>query len=161
MRLEGVERVGEAASVEDWTCEIHPGPGFPVDAGRIDTHFQRCGVGARLRGMEATVAGTLEFAGGEVLLRPAAGGLPIALVALTRKVQWDVRRNRQAAPSNDERQAMSRLLRRARGRPGTWRITGPLVVSSGRQYLSLEVRKFVPAPEDRGAVTESERRMRK
>lgn len=99
-----------------------------------------------LRGVEATVAGTLERRGAELILRLPSGDL-LALRRLERKVQWDARRKRLGVPTAEERGAFGRLSGGEVTVPVTLEVTGPLV-QIGSGDLTLEVRTFKVDPPD-------------
>jgi hypothetical protein len=114
------------------------------DLRALARHISDLRVGARLRGVEATVVGHLAASGDDLLLTVAGTGEVVGLAPLRRKVQWDVPRKREEPATDEERTAFRRLLqqsRRARRSP-VLRVVGPLIEGAAGKPMTLEVRQF-------------------
>jgi hypothetical protein len=115
------------------------------DLRALARHISDMRVGARLRGVEATVVGHLVARGDELLLTVAGTGEVVRLASLRRKVQWDVPAKREEPATDEERTAFRRLLwqsRRARRRSPLFRVVGPLIEGAAGKPMTLEVRQF-------------------
>ena len=139
-RLEGVESISETCNRLAGTGELRPRKGRLIDPDALAQQIRDIRVGARLRGLEATVDGTVEQIDGKSHLRSGGSKQPLALAALTHKVQIDAL-NKKALPlSAIEKSAFADLLGRANGNPERVRVTGPL--RNLQNTLTLEVREF-------------------
>lgn len=114
-----------------------------LDPQVVARHIVDIGVGAHLRGIEATVVGTLERRDGKPVLRIARTDQRLSLALLEQKVQWHPDRKRPLPSTPDERRALKRLLADWNGEPRRVVITGPLVRGKGG-VLALQVRAFEP-----------------
>ena len=137
-RLEGVESVSERCHRQTGTGELRMKRGRVVTPTVLSNQIAEIGVGARLRGLEATVKGTLERKDGQAVLRVSKSNELLQLLPLTTKVQSAALTTKQPeAPTPQERNAHERLLARVKDGPQPVRITGPL-----RDEMKLEVRTF-------------------
>ena len=147
-----MQTISRRASAKDGTCQIRMRGGRLPDLRALARHLSDLRVGARLRGVEATVVGRLVARGDDLLLTVAGTGEMVRLAPLRRKVQWDVPGKREEPATDEERTAFHRLLpqsRRARRSP-LLRVVGPLVEGAAGKPMTLEVRQF-------SAVTADER----
>ena len=124
------------------------------DLRALARHISDMRVGARLRGVEATVVGHLVARGDDLLLTVAGTGEVVRLAPLRRKVQRDVRGKREEPATDEERTAFRRLQqqsRRSRGRSPLLRVVGPLIEGTAGKPMTLEVRQFssVVAPDEK------------
>ena len=95
-------------------------------------------VGARLRGLEATIDGFVEKQKGKPVLRLAKSNEILQLAPLTTKVQIDaIKTKKPDPPSKEEKRAYKSLLASFTNEPRLARVTGPL-----RSGMKLEVRSF-------------------
>ena len=70
-RLEGVESISPRPNVKEGTCELRMKDGRLLDPQVLSKFIYDIRVGARLRGLEATVAGFLDKQGHDFILRIA------------------------------------------------------------------------------------------
>ena len=137
-RLEGVESISERCNRQAGTGELCLKNGRLVDPDALAKQIADIRVGARLRGLEAAVDGTIENQDGKPVLRVSKSEEILQLAALTTKVQIDALKSKKPdPPTKEEKQAYKRLLADFKGQPKPVRVTGPL--RSGRK---LEVRAF-------------------
>lgn len=141
-RLEGVESIGEQPSISTQTCEARMKDGRLPDLEALSRLVQGLGIGARLRGVEATVEGELVEERGDLVFRLARTGQPLRLAPLGRVVQWNFKNRRPARAARSEREAYRRLVGRVGPRARRVRITGPLVPQDDRTSPVLEVRRY-------------------
>lgn len=137
-RLEGVESVDERCNREKGTGGLRLRQGRLTDPTTFAKQIADIRLGARLRGLEATVDGTLEKNGGKAVLRVSKSNELLQLAPLTTKVQIDALNTKKAdPPSKDEKNAFKTLTRRFKGESLPVRVIGPL-----RSGMKLEVRAF-------------------
>ena len=137
-RLEGVESISERCNRQAGTGELRLKNGRLVDPQSLAKQIADVGVGARLRGLEATIDGVLEKKGGKAVLRVAKSNEILELAPLTTKVQIDaVKSKKPEPPAKQEKEAYKKLRARAKDEPQAVRITGPL-----RAGNKIEVRTF-------------------
>ena len=137
-RLEGVESISERCNRQAGTGELRLKNGRLVDPQSLAKQIADVGVGARLRGLEATIDGVLEKKGGKTVLRVAKSNEILELAPLTTKVQIDaVKSKKPEPPAKQEKEAYKKLRARAKDEPQAVRITGPL-----RAGNKIEVRTF-------------------
>jgi hypothetical protein len=137
-RLEGVESISERCNRQTGTGELRLKNGRLIDPGTLTKNLADIGVGARLRGLEATVDGFLEKKNGKPVFRVAKSNEILQLAPLTTKVQIDAVKSKKPEPvGKDEKEAYKQLRARAKDQPQAVRITGPL-----RAGNKLEVRTF-------------------
>ena len=100
-----------------WTCRIVPRGGRLLDLGELEQAVRKVGQQFSLRGVEATVEGTLSRApDGAPLLQLGAGDV-LRLAPLRRKVQWDPEARRAEPITAAERGAYGRLVAASGGAP--------------------------------------------
>ena len=123
------------------TCQMRlRGSGLP-DLPAMAEHIRTMGFGARLRGVEVTVEGTLFEERERLYVRLAGSGAVLPLGELKHnKVQWDFKAKRAHRRTNQEREAHSRLRREWRTAPRLVTVVGPLVET--KKQVILEVREF-------------------
>lgn len=137
-RLEGVESTSERCNRQTGTAELRAKKGRLLNPTVLSNQIAEIGVGARLRGLEATIKGFVERKDGRPVLRVAKSNEILQLVPLATKVQIDALKTKQPEPpTREEKNAHERLLARVKDRPQPVRITGPL-----RDGMKLEVRTF-------------------
>ena len=145
-RLEGVESISPRPDVKAGTCELRLKGGRLFTPGFFSQTVYDIRVGARLRGIEATVSGVLEKQGRQWFLRIGGQDELVRLAPLKVKVQLDVSRKKPQATTKAEAKAFRKLVSAGTKTPGPVQITGPLreIKDEG---LVLEVRHFdlVPA----------------
>jgi hypothetical protein len=140
-RLEGVESISRQPRVTDATCEVRTRSPRLLQPRALRQRLADLRVGARLRGVEATVDGHLEKHGDELRLRLAGANESLRLAPLQEKVQWDTRRRRPQEPAPDERSAFQRLAAGLSREASAVRIVGPFVEDE-QGTLGLQVRQF-------------------
>lgn len=137
-RLEGVESISERCNRQAGTGELRLKNGRLVDPQSLAKQIADIRVGARLRGLEATIDGFLEKKDGKPVFRIAKSNELLQLVALTTKVQIDaIKTKKPEPPTKEEKQGYKRLRACVKDQPQLIRITGPL-----RGGMKLEVRAF-------------------
>lgn len=99
-------------------------------------------VGARLRGVEATIKGNLEKSGDVIFLRLTGGTERIQITPLTQKVQLDVRGNQRQRATLGERMAFADFQEEWNEHSGPILITGPLVNEDASGKSTLQVRRY-------------------
>jgi hypothetical protein len=141
-RLDGVESVGERASHKTQTCEIRTQGGRLLQHDVLLQHILNLRVGARLRGMEATVDGWLEKQGENLVLRVSGTNEVLRLAPLVHVVQWDFQKKCPQPPTPEETYAYQNLVAESKSRSHRILVTGPVVKSTDSPYPLLEVRRF-------------------
>jgi hypothetical protein len=134
--------VSERADPKAWTCEVRTRDGRLPDVAALAQGILDMGLGARLRGVEATLDGTAVERDGTLWVESAGTGEVVRLAPLRRKVQWDVARKRLQRPTRAERLAYDRLRRELRAESRPIRVIGTLVPSADGGPVTLEVREF-------------------
>ena len=145
-RLEGVESINPRADFKAATCEVHWKNGQFIDPQTLSNHVYQLSLGARLRGLEATVEGWLKKEGSDVVLQIRGTNVVLRLAPLRVKVQRDVARKAPSALTPAEATAYENLLARWKGDPRLVRVTGPVVKNDRGPGFALEVRQFDLAP---------------
>jgi hypothetical protein len=140
-RLEGVESIGPRPNLKEGTCELRMKNGRLLDPQVFSKFIYDIRVGARLRGLEATVKGSLQKQGDHFVLRIAGSDDVLRLAPLERKIQQDTAKKTPLPPTRSESNAARNLLAQWKGKPLSVQITGPLVRIEGKG-LTLEVRQF-------------------
>ena len=140
-RLEGVESISPRPNVAEATCELRTKDGRLLDPEVLSKHIYEIRVGARLRGLEAAVTGSLDKQGQDFVLRVAGTNAVLRLAALGPKVQKDMARKTPMPSTRSEDKAYTKLLAKWKGKPLSVQITGPLIRIEGKG-LTLEVRQF-------------------
>lgn len=98
-------------------------------------------MGARLRGVEATVDGWVEKRGDDLVFRVSGTNEILRLAPLAHVVQYDFKNKCPQPPTAQESQAYQRLLAEWQSAPRLL-LTGPVVKSSDSPLPVLEVRHF-------------------
>jgi hypothetical protein len=138
VRLEGVESISERCNRQAGTGELRLKNARLVDPQTLAKQIADIRVGARLRGLEATIDGFLEKKDGKPVFRISKSNEILLLSALTTKVQIDaIKTKKPEPPTQEEKQGYKRLRARVKDQPQPVRITGPL-----RSGMMLEVRTF-------------------
>lgn len=136
LRLDYVESVAELPDRKTRTGEMRTKNGRVPDVDALATALRELGAGATLRGIEATITGTVSRDGKDLSLKVGKTGEILRLAPLTRRVQRDA-----IEITDKERNAFTELASRAE--PAEVRITGPLRARAGQGSLqTLEVRTF-------------------
>lgn len=137
-RLEGVESISEGCNRLAGTGELRLKNGRLIDPDQLAKALADIRVGARLRGVEATIDGFVETQDGKRVFRVSKSNEILQLTALTTKVQIDAVKSKKPEPARkEEKAAYKKLIGRAPAAPQPARVTGPL--RSGKR---LEVRAF-------------------
>jgi len=137
-RLEGVESISERCNRQYGTGELRLKQGRLTDPLVLSKQLAEIGVGARLRGLEATVDGFVEKKDGKPVLRVSKSNEILQLAPLTAKVQIDALNSKKPEPlTKREKQAYKDLMARLKKESVPARLTGPL-----RSGLKMEVRAF-------------------
>lgn len=138
-RLDGVAFISKTPDVKAGTCELRLAGDRFMDPLSLSNHVYNIRVGARVRGVEATIAGVVERSGADFVLKLPGTNTVIRLVPLSRKVQNTPAKQPQPV-TRIEANAFSDLTKKVKeSRPAT--VTGPLVEVPNRS-LALEVRTF-------------------
>ena len=137
-RLEGVESVSERCNRQTGTGELRLKNGRLTDPNALAKNLSDIGVGARLRGIEATIDGFLESKDGKAVFRVSKSNEILELAPLTTKVQIDALKTKKPeSPTREEKRAYKKLVAGLKSQPQPARVTGPL-----RRGLKFEVRSF-------------------
>ncbi len=139
--LPGAELVAEEPNAEHNTCIVRPAGGRMLAPREVAKFIEGIRIGARLRGMEATVDGRIEKRGADFVL-VAPDGDVFRLVPLETKVQWDFRSKSPFPVRPVEAGAHARLTAQWVEDRRPLRVIGPVVQSDGRTELTLQVREF-------------------
>ena len=135
-RLDGVAFISKSPDVKAGTCELRLQNGRFVDTASLSNHVYNIRVGARVRGVEATVAGVVEPSGTNFVLKLSGTNIVLRLAPLTRKIQNVAKQPQPVTPA--EQNAFAELTKKLK-KPRTATITGPLI-DNGNGSLVLEVR---------------------
>ena len=140
--------MSEQASAPTWTCQIGMETARLPNLQALARHLQDMRVGARLRGVEATLDGRLTDApAGEPRIRIAGSDQILVLHPLRRKVAWDVALGREQAATPEEAHAFDRLCRERASRGAAAaqtgiEVVGTLVGDADGRPVAVEVRGF-------------------
>ena len=149
-RLDGVASVDEDPDLTNRTARIYPKKGRWLAPNQIAEHLKNLGIGATLRGVEATIEGTIEQEGGNLYLRVGRSSRRLKLGPLTVKIQQDPLTKTARPPSAAEKNALAKLLDHVQRYPTKpVRVTGVLKCDPDTR---LELRQFaesVAARKDR------------
>lgn len=146
IRLDGVVKVAERPSNALRTCVIETRDGQLLEPDAVAQQLRSLQIGARLRALEATVDGSAQLSGKDLLLQvPGVSGRTVRLQALTGKVQWDEKRDAPEIITQTEKRAYATLIERVRSSSVPVRVTGP--IRESKEGLVLEVRDFELHPE--------------
>lgn len=142
-RLDGVASVDEDPDLTNRTARVYLKKRRWLAPAQISKHVEDLHIGATLRGVEATVQGTVIRKGEDLLLRVSGLTQPLKLVPLCQKVQQNPATKAPQPITVRERHAYAGLLEQLQHR-GAKRacITGVLVGNPGGLY-QLQVRKVV------------------
>lgn len=136
-----MESVSDRCDLETQTCTVSTRDGRLLSLGSLKQHVTDLGIGARLRGVEATIDGDLLARDGQLLLRVSRSGETLRLLPLTQLVQWEFSKKRAANATRAELNAYDDLLARTAARPRRVRVSGPVIHDPDRLPV-LEVRRF-------------------
>jgi hypothetical protein len=136
-RLDGVAFISKHPDVKSGTCELRLQDGRFVDPLSLSNHIYDIRVGARIRGVEATVAGVVEPSGTNFVLKLSGTNTVLTLAPLSRKIQ-NVAKKQPLPATPGEMKAFAELTKKLK-RPRRATITGPLI-DKGNGLLVLEVR---------------------
>lgn len=142
----GVEFISKEPCLKTETFEMRLSDGRLPDMQQWEAFIRNTGLGASLRGMEATVDGWLERREGRAVLRVSRSGETLPLAPLTTKIQWHLKTKRPHPRSIAERRACKELLRNPSEEPRPVCVVGPLR-RSPEGWFTLEVRRFHEQPE--------------
>ena len=148
-RLDGVAFISKTPDVKAGTCELRLQDGRFMDPLSLSNHIYNIRVGARVRGVEATVAGLVERRGTNFVLKISGTNTVLQLAPLTRKVQHAAKQPQPATPA--EASAFSAFTNKFR-KPRAYAITGPLRPGPDGT-LTLEVRDVAGARTSPSAAT--------
>jgi hypothetical protein len=125
------------------TCEVKMRDDWVGDPEMFQRNFLDMSIGVDVRGVEATVDGTLEMQGTNLVLRWPGASSVLHLAPLQRKIQWDVQRKQPEAATAAEQKAFVELAAQFQKLSGPVRVVGPLSnATHAQQHRILEVRKF-------------------
>ena len=140
-RLEGVESISERPNVQHATCELRTTNGMLLDPLVLSNHIFNIRIGARLRGLEAIVDGSVEWQKDKLLLRVEGTNAVLQLSALERRVELQPGKKIPLAPARRELSAFEQLCKSVKSAASV-RIIGPLFKTTGDTPLVLQVREF-------------------
>jgi hypothetical protein len=112
----------------------------------VSQHILNLRVGAKLRGIEATVDGWAEKKGEHLVLRVTGSNEVIRLAPLAHVVQWDFEKKHPQAPTPAETAAYKSLGTEVKSGPRRALIVGPLVKGGDASLPMVEVRLFALNP---------------
>jgi hypothetical protein len=135
-RLDGVAFISKHPDVKAGTCELRLEGGRFMDPLSLSNHVYNIRVGARVRGVEATIAGLVERSGTNFVLKPFGTNTVLKLAPLSRKIQNVAKQPQPATPR--ESKSFADLTKKLK-KPRKATITGPLI-DKGNGSLVLEVR---------------------
>ncbi|MEW6301858.1 MAG: hypothetical protein AB1705_00190 [Verrucomicrobiota bacterium] len=141
LRLEGVAWVSEEADFATETLALRSREGRLLDPQVVAKYISELGVGARLRGMEATVVGTVEKRDDKFLLRVSGSGEVLPLGSCETKVQYRFETKKPHPRTTQERRAFRALQKEMSSPQRAAVITGPLVRDK-KGVLTLQVRTY-------------------
>jgi hypothetical protein len=156
-QLETVQKVAAFPDAYNCTAQVwlKQGAGLP-DLKKWHEHFKAMvGESYVFRGLEATLAGTLEQKEGLLYLQSQALDQPVRLMPFKDKLQWNFLKQRARGPEEDERTAYQQLeasSNEAKDKPLEVRVTGPIQNPNGgtvlevREFFTLTPYKYVNHP---------------
>src|SRR5437867_149125 len=115
--------------------------GTLLDPLLLSNHIFDIRIGARLRGLEATVDGSLEWRQDTLLLHLQGTNSVLHLAPLERKVELQPGVRSALLPTRREQMAYQQLCKSATS-PQRVRVIGPIVKTSADAPLILQVREF-------------------
>lgn len=137
-RLDGVAFISKSPDEKAGTCQLQLQGGRFMDPLSLSNFVLNIRVGARVRGVEATVAGLMERSGTNFVLKISGTNTVLQLAPLSHKVQQAARQPQPVTPA--EAGAFANLTKRFK-KPRRSTITGPLIQKADGS-LVLEVRNF-------------------
>jgi hypothetical protein len=137
-----VQSVSNRVAPQTWTAEFVTRDGGLPDLHALARAVRAVGGPFTLRGVEATIDGTLEESCGRLALRIPDTGQLLYLAPLEHKIQWDPRRGCEQPATAEERSAYDRLVGEWRQQPGRVEVVGPLAQTTDNRPSVLEVRQF-------------------
>jgi hypothetical protein len=135
-RLDGVAFISKSPDVKAGTCDLRLKDGRFMDPLSLSNHVYNIRVGARVRGVEASVAGLVDRSGTNFVLKISGTNTVLQLAPLSRKVQHAAKQPQPATSA--EASAFSTLTKNFR-KPRAYAVTGPLRQSADGSLI-LEVR---------------------
>jgi hypothetical protein len=148
-RLDGVAFISKSPDVKAGTCELRLQDGRFMDPLSLSNHVYNIRVGARVRGVEATVAGLVERSGTNFVLKVSGTNTVLQLAPLSRKVQHAAKQPQAATPA--EANAFATLTKKF-SKPRAYAVTGPLRQNAEGSFI-LEVRDVAGARTSPSAAT--------
>jgi len=148
-RLDGVAFISKSPDVKAGTCELRLRDGRFMDPFSLSNHIFNIRVGARVRGVEATVAGLVERTGTNFVLKVSGTNTVLQLAPLSRKVQNTAKQPQPATSA--EASAFSTLTKKFR-KPRSYVVTGPLRQGADGSLI-LEVRDVAETRTSSSAAT--------
>jgi hypothetical protein len=148
-RLDGVAFISKSPDVRAGTCELRLQDGRFMDPFSLSNHIFNIRVGARVRGVEANVAGIVESSGTNFVLKVSGTNTVLQLAPLSRKIQ-NIAKQPQP-PTSAEASAFSTLTKKFK-KPRAYAVTGPLRQSADGSLI-LEVRDVTGARTSPSAET--------
>jgi galactose oxidase len=146
-RIDGIESVTTTPDAYNCTASLRLKPEALPDpecwAAAFKTRVKEAYV---FRGVEVTVAGSLEKSGDGLTLRVPGIPQPIDLTPLEHKLQWNFKKAAARQPEPDERDALAQLILKSKDggkSPVKVQVTGPFTRTD--HGYSLEVREFTTA----------------
>jgi hypothetical protein len=112
----------------------------------VSQHIVNLRVGAKLRGIEATVEGWAEKEGEHLVLRVSGSNEVVRLAPLAHVVQWDFEKKRPQAPTPAETDAYKSLGTEVKSGPRRALVVGPLAKGHDASLPTVEVRRFALNP---------------
>ncbi len=144
-KFRGISGVAELPDSVNSFARIQTANGRVPDFAALNAYVAGIGIGAEIRGAEIALDGHIVQQNGQLALKLAGVSQNLPLAPMTHKIQWDLRQQRDAEPTTQEREAYERLAALST-RPNTpVRITGP-VVQTADGWTLLEVRVFEVNP---------------
>ena len=150
-RLDGVAFISKSPDVKAGTCELRLQDGRFMDPLSLSNHVYNIRVGARVRGVEATVAGLVERTGTNFVLKVSGTNTVFQLAPLTSKIQNTAKQPQPATSA--EASAFSTLTKKFK-KPRIYTVTGPLRQSADGPLI-LEVRDVAGARTSSSTATRS------
>jgi hypothetical protein len=133
--------VGERPEPQELTAQVVMKDGKLPDPASFQKAVRQVSEQFSVRGVELVVDGVYETVDGKPALRIPESRELLILAPLTRKVQWDKKRDREAAATDEEKSAFERLTVAGVTAGARLLITGPLTVEAGKPP-ALQVRIF-------------------
>jgi hypothetical protein len=141
LRLDGVESVSDEADFDTETLTLRSREGRLLDPQVVAKYITALGVGARLRGLEATIAGTVTKRESRYALVVSGSGEVLPLDDCGTKVQYRYETKKPHPRTAAERRAFKSLQKDVGDAAREAVITGPLV-RDRKGALILQVRAY-------------------